>query len=65
ARRFVSGRAMLDGDGRVRVGSYVQLEGVGSMFNGAYYVCQVRHSFDVVAGFRTQIQVERPAVGTQ
>lgn len=65
ARKFVSGQARLDGDGRVRVGSYVQFEGVGPMFNGAYYVCHVRHGFDVVGGFQTRVQVERPAIGTQ
>lgn len=65
ARGFVSGSARLDGDGRVRVGSYVRLEGIGPMFNGAYYVCQVRHGFDVVGGFQTCVQVERPAIGAQ
>jgi phage protein D len=63
ARKFIKGQARMEGDGRIRVGSYVNLEGVGELFNGAYYVCHCKHSFNAVSGFQTHLQVERPGLG--
>lgn len=63
ARRFVTGRAVLEGDGRLRVGTHVSLSGLGQMFNGRYYVTEVRHMFDITQGYRTVIEVERPGIG--
>ncbi len=65
ARRFVTGRAVMEGDGRLRVGAHVTLSGIGQMFNGRYYVTEVRHLFDISQGYRTVIQVERPGIGQQ
>lgn len=55
ARRFVRGHAVAEGDGRLRVGSRVTMRGLGPLFDGEYYTCEVRHSFDAVnrTGFRT------------
>jgi len=63
ARRFVTGRAVLEGDGRLRVGLHVTLNGLGQMFNGQYYVTEVRHLFDISQGYRSVIEVERPGIG--
>ena len=65
ARRFVTGRGIAEGDGRIRVGSYVNLAGLGPLFNGKYFVTAVRHTFDGQQGFRTHFQVERPGLGTE
>lgn len=63
ARRFVTGRGMADGDVRLRVGAKLTLNGLGPLFEGAYYVSEVRHLFDVRDGFRTQFCVERAGLG--
>jgi len=62
ARRFVSGRGWTDVDGRIRVGATLDLKGLGDMFNGKYYVSEVRHTFDGTNGFRTYFKVERPGL---
>lgn len=62
-RRFTTGTATAEGDGRIRVGTYVELAGLGSLFNGKYYVVEVRHTFDGVNGYRTYFKGERPGVG--
>jgi uncharacterized protein len=36
---------------------------VGSLFNGKYYVADVRHVFDGAGGFLTQFVSERPGLG--
>lgn len=64
SRRFVSGRGLAEGDGRLRVGSRVTLAGLGPLFDGAYYLCEVRHTFDPQNGLRTAFRVERPWLGS-
>jgi phage protein D len=63
ARRFVTGTGIADGDARIRVGSVVNLQSLGNLFNGNYYVSRVRHSYDSTYGFRTTFDVERPGIG--
>lgn len=63
ARRFVAGEAVAEMDARIRVGSYVDLRGVGPLFEGEYYVTRARHVFDLRRGMQTQLAFERPAVG--
>lgn len=63
SREFVRGRARMEGDGRVQVGSHLRLEGLGGLFGGAYYVSSVKHTFDPVGGFQTHARVERPRLG--
>lgn len=63
ARRFLTGQALADGDGRLRVGSHVLLDGLGPLFNGRYYVNEVTHVFDLKDGYRTYFRVERPELG--
>jgi phage protein D len=63
ARRFVVGRGVGDTNSRLRVGSYVKLDAVGKLFNGKYYVTEVKHVFDLARGIRTSFKVERPGIG--
>ena len=63
ARRFVTGRGIAQPDGKLRVGAWVDLDGLGPLFNGKYYVAEVRHVFDGAAGFLSQFMAERPGLG--
>jgi phage protein D len=63
ARRFVCGRGIAEGDGRLRAGTHVTLEGIGSLFNGSYYVNEVQHMFTPTEGYQTGFMVERADLG--
>jgi uncharacterized protein len=63
ARRFVTGRGVAETDPRLRVGASATLEGLGPLFNGKYYVADVRHLFDGSEGLRTEFTAERPGLG--
>jgi phage protein D len=63
ARRFVTGHAIAEGDARIVVGKRVQLDGLGPLFTGKYYVTSVHHTFDSMNGFRTSFSVERAGLG--
>ncbi len=63
ARRFVTGRGSCEGDARIRVGTHLHIQRTGDLFNGTYYVTEVRHTFDAQKGFRTHFIVERPGIG--
>jgi len=63
ARKFVTGTGVAEGDARLRVGTKLQLKGVGDLFDGAYYVTRARHVFDGANGYRTHFAVERPGIG--
>jgi phage protein D len=63
ARRFVTGTGVADGDGRIQVGTSLTLQGLGTLFNGKFYVTAVRHLFDPQFGYRTWFAVERPGIG--
>src|SRR5262245_717184 len=63
ARRFVTGRGVAETDARLRVGVSAQLDGLGPLFSGKYYVVEVRHLFDGADGLRTEFIAERPGIG--
>jgi hypothetical protein len=63
ARRFVRGRLVADGESGLRVGAFVELTGLGSLFDGRYYVARARHVFDLKSGYRSIVDVERPGLG--
>jgi phage protein D len=63
ARRFLLGRGVAEADSRLRVGSYVDLQGLGPLFSGKYYLCEIRHLFDGSKGIRTEFIAERPGLG--
>lgn len=64
ARRFVTGTGVALGDGRIHVGTRLTLQGLGPMFSGAYIVTVARHTYDSQTGYRTQFEVQRPAIDT-
>jgi len=63
ARRFVVGRGVAETDGSLRVGRDVELQGLGPLFSGKYYLSEVRHRFDGSKGLRTEFIAERPGLG--
>lgn len=63
ARRFVRARGVAQTDPKLRVGAKVDLQGIGSLFEGKYYVTEVRHLFDNAKGLRTEFVGERPGIG--
>jgi len=65
ARRFVTGRGLCEVGGHLRIGTLLNLEGLGNLFEGQYYVNEVTHLFDSNLGFRSEFEVERPALGIE
>ncbi len=63
ARGFVRGFGVAEGHARLRVGSRLELKGLGTFFDGPYYVTLARHSFSLGEGYRTAFEVERPGLG--
>src|SRR5215471_4503745 len=56
ARRFLKGRGAADGNPAIRVGSTVDVKGLGGLFSGKYYVVLARHTFDLRYGYRTTFE---------
>ena len=63
ARRFVTGRGVAETTAGLRAGSYVELQKLGPLFSGRYYVTESRHLFDRRTGLRTEFKAERPGIG--
>lgn len=63
ARRFLRGQGMADGNAQIRVGTTLDLHGLGKLFDGKYYVTLARHTFDLRDGYRTAFEVERSGLG--
>jgi phage protein D len=63
ARQFVTGRGVADSNALLRVGAYVDLQELGPLFSGKYYVTEVHHIFDPTQGMRTGFAAERPGLG--
>jgi len=63
ARRFVVAHGMAQANAKLRVGSYVDMQGLGPLFSGKYYLSHVKHIFDGTAGFRSEFTGERPGIG--
>src|SRR5437016_1410077 len=63
ARRFVVAHGMTQANAKLRVGTYVDLQALGPLFSGKYYLTHVKHVFDGADGFRTEFTGERPGIG--
>ena len=63
ARRFVTGRGIAETTSQLRVGNTIDLDGLGPLFNGKYYVSEVKHLFDGAHGIRSEFTAERPGLG--
>jgi phage protein D len=64
ARRFVVGRGVAETKATLRVGAKLDLQGLGPLFNGKYYVAEVKHIFDSAKGLRTEFRSERLGIGS-
>jgi phage protein D len=62
ARRFVTGRGVTEGDGRLRVGTAIEIVGVGAL-NGTYHLSRTLHTFDSTRGYLTTFEAERAGLG--
>ena len=51
------------GNAKLAVGAYVDLEGLGPLFSGKYYLASVKHTFSGTAGFLTEFTGERSGIG--
>lgn len=63
ARRFVTGFGVAETNGKMRVGTFLDLQGLGPLFSGKYYLSDVKHLFDGKNGLRTEFVGERPGLG--
>jgi uncharacterized protein len=63
ARRFITGTGVADGNPKIRVGAVLDIQGIGAIFSGKYFVTLARHTFDTRYGYRTTFEVERPGIG--
>lgn len=63
ARQFVVGRGTAEPNAKLKVGSRIELDGLGKLFNGKYYVSEIAHIFDNAKGFRTEFRAERLGIG--
>jgi phage protein D len=63
ARQFVVGRGVAEPNAKLRVGAFVELDGLGKLFNGKYYVSEIAHIFDNKKGLRTEFRAERLGIG--
>ena len=65
ARRFVTGHGVCEANAAMRIGTHVDLQGVGPLFSGQYDVTAVRHGFDLTTGMRTHFSAETPGLGSR
>jgi phage protein D len=63
ARRFLVGRGVADANSDLRVGGQVDLQNLGPLFSGKYYLTEIKHLFDNAKGIRTEFRAERPGIG--
>ena len=59
----MTGTGVADGDGRIQVGTTLGLTGLGTLFDGTFYVTAACHVFEQKTGYRTRFSVERPGIG--
>jgi len=65
ARRFVTLTATAEGNPAVRVGTQVNITGLGKRFNNSYYVVRACHRFDLAHGYETDFDAECAFMGKQ
>ena len=63
ARRFAVAHGIAQGNAKLNVGTYVDLQGLGPLFSGKYYLAAVKHTFGGAAGFLTEFTGERAGIG--
>jgi phage protein D len=63
ARRFVRGQGTAEPTPALRVGTALQLGGLGPLFDGRYVATGVHHRFCTAHGLRTDFEAERAGLG--
>src|ERR1700752_218513 len=63
ARRFVVGGGVAETSKSLRARTQLDLQGLGPLFNGKYYVAEVKHIFDSTKGLRSEFRSERVGIG--
>jgi phage protein D len=58
ARRFVTVDATAEGNPALRVGTNVELKGLGPRFDNTYYIVEACHRWDTEKGYETDFQAE-------
>ena len=63
ARTFVVARGTSEGNPNLRVGTYLQLAGLGQRFSNTYYTTSTVHHFDTQNGYETRFTAECAYLG--
>jgi phage protein D len=63
ARRFLRVDGTAQGDGTIRVGSWINLSGVNPFFANQYVVTEAVHRYDLAGGYVTEFQAEGAFLG--
>ncbi|MBB4099191.1 phage late control D family protein [Sphingomonas kyeonggiensis] len=63
ARRFVRAEGTAQGDGAIRVGSWLELSGINPFFVNSYNAVEVTHRFDLERGYLTDFVAECAYLG--
>lgn len=63
SRPFVSVEGTAEGNPKLRVGTNVNLSGLGGRFDNTYYVVRVCHRYDLDHGYRTHFEAECAFLG--
>jgi phage protein D len=62
SEKFVTGEGSCEGEPKLRRGTVLQLEGIGNLLEGPYYVTRAIHTLLVGSGYTTTFRVKRTAV---
>jgi phage protein D len=63
ARAFVVAQGVSEGNPNLRVGTYLQLAGLGQRFSNTYYTTATAHHFDTQIGYETRFTAECAYLG--
>jgi phage protein D len=63
SRPFVCVEGRAEGNPSLRVGTQVNLTGLGARFSNSYYVVRCRHKYDQVDGYKTDFEAECAYLG--
>ncbi|MEM8536539.1 MAG: contractile injection system protein, VgrG/Pvc8 family [Pseudomonadota bacterium] len=58
SRRFVQATGIARGNPEIRVGTHLEIEGVGPRFANTYYTTAARHHFSAGTGYTTEFEAE-------
>ena len=58
SRRFVTVEGVARGNPEIRVGTHLEIDGVGARFSNTYYCTQARHRYSRGGGYQTEFQAE-------